>query len=87
MTAPLSPADTRAAIVSALATLPDEHLPRVLRLLSLGTPEELQAELAARRDIEALGSRHQLTPTPSDVWAKGLVLGMWRALGALRGPR
>ena len=74
--------ETRAAIVSALATAPDEHLARVLRLLSLGTPEELQAELSARRDIEAFGKRHPLTPTTSDAWALGLVLAMWRALGA-----
>ena len=79
----MTPAETRAAIVSALATVPDDHLPRVLRLLALGTPEELQAELAARRDIEVYGKSHSLTPTSTDAWARGLVLSMWRALGAL----
>ena len=78
----MTPAETRAAIVAALAAVPDEHLARVLRLLALGTPDELQAELAGMRDIEVYGKRHELTATTRAVWAKGQVLAAWQALGA-----
>lgn len=69
-----------AAIISALATVPDEHLPLLLRLIALGSRAELRAELRARVDIETLGTRHALTPTPRDTWIKVLVLGAWDAL-------
>jgi hypothetical protein len=86
LSAAQTPAELRAAIVSALSTVPDDHLPRLLFLISLGTPEDLLAELAARRDIEVFGEHHQLTATPRDVWCKGLVLGAWQAITlAVRG--
>jgi hypothetical protein len=82
----MTAAENRAAILSALATVPDDHLPRVLYLLSLGTPEELQAEMAARRDIEVFGKRNPYTAQPRDVWVKVLVLGAWQAITlAVRG--
>lgn len=68
-------------LVAAVIALPTGAQAKLLRLLMLGTEEELAARLGAARDVEKSGERHALTATTQAEWLEATALGMWRELG------
>jgi hypothetical protein len=78
----MTAAAARAQIIAALATLPDEDLLVLARLVALLPLASLRAELAGISDIENRGTTHQLVPTSRAQYARGLVLGALDALGS-----